>query len=340
MQTVLKHLVRKKHWKMTQAQLDAVAFTQGNNTGQGVNDFQTLMNDFSEGIESQQDQNFSMNDNDVHFKKEKKVRNTEYSSTKVKARNLLTNVGYRIFKESDFTNVSFITDILSFVLYNFNPINIERKVDTENEQKMISFLWEVCIPTSLTAYIFQPENYQIIADPKLTYQKANKIVKKWVANANVTDVSNIVASNFKSIHFIHSSLYPKIYSRINSFGIKNKGDFDLAFALYKNNKLQSNFEVYFTGKNPNSYIKREEINENEQKPIEIQNENTEDKKWVFKPTIKPKLPTVRAKARELRLKDYDEKKKILKHKLEENTKHMELMKKVKRSYVKKPIVIN
>ena len=298
------------------------------------------MNDFSEGIESQQDQNFWMNDNDVHFKKEKKVRNTEYSSTKVKARNLLTNVGYRRFKESDFSNVSFITDILSFVLYNFNQINIERKVDTENEQKMISFLWEVCIPTSLTAYIFQAENYQIIADPKLTYQKANKIVKKWVADANVTEVSSIIASNFKSIHFIYSSLYPKIYSRINSFGIKNKGDFDRAFALYKTNKLQSNFEVYFTGKNPNSYIKREEINENEQKPIEIQNENSEDKKWVFKPTVKPKLPIIRAKARELRLKDYDEKKKILKHRLDENTKQMELIKKAKRSYVKKPIVIN
>ena len=298
------------------------------------------MNNFSEEIESQQDQNFSMNDNDVHFKKEKKVRNTEYRSTKVKARNLLTNVGYRRFKESDFTNVSFITDILSFVLYNFNPINIERKVDTENEQKMISFLWEVCIPPSLTTYIFQHENYEIIADPKLTYQKANKTVKKWVANANVTDVSNIVAQNFKSIHFIYSSLYPKIYSKINSFGIKTKSNFDLAFGLYKTNKFQSSFEVYFSGKNPNSYIKREEINENEQKPIEIQNENVEEKKWVFKPAIKPKLPTMRAKARELKLKDYDKKKKILKHKLEENTKHMELMKKVKRNYAKKPIVIN
>ena len=106
-----------------------------------------------------------MNDNDVHFKKEKKVRNVEYSSTKVKARNLLTNVGYRRFKESDFANVSFLIDILSFLLYNFNPIDTERKVDTENEQKMISFLWEVCIPTSLTCYIFNPENYQIIADP-------------------------------------------------------------------------------------------------------------------------------------------------------------------------------
>ena len=150
----------KKHWKMAQAQLNAVVFTLESNTDQEQNSFQTL----------------TMNDNDVHFKKERKTRNTQYSLTKVKARNILTNVGYRRFKESDFTNVSFIIDILSFLLHNFNPINIERKVDTENEQKMISFLWEVCVPVSLTTYIFIPENYQIIADPKLTYQKANKVV--------------------------------------------------------------------------------------------------------------------------------------------------------------------
>ena len=155
---------------------------------------------------------------------------------------------------------------------------------------------------------FSSRNYQILADPKLTYQKANRIVKSWIANANVTDVPNIIASNFKSIHFIYSSLSPKIYSRINSFGIKNKSEFDLSFALYKTNKIQSNFEVFLTGKNPNSYIKREEINENEQKPIVIQNENTEDKKWVFKTIPKPKLPTVRGKTKELKLKDYDEKK--------------------------------
>ena len=57
-----------------------------------------------------------MNDNDVDFKKEKvsksKSRNTQYSSTKVKARNLLTNVGYRRFKESDFLN------LISFWIYD------------------------------------------------------------------------------------------------------------------------------------------------------------------------------------------------------------------------------
>ena len=85
-----------------------------------------------------------MNYNDVDFKKEKvsksKSRNTQYSSTKVKARNLLTNVGYRRFKESDFLNLNFILDILSFLLQKFNPINIDRKVDTEDEQLMINFI--------------------------------------------------------------------------------------------------------------------------------------------------------------------------------------------------------
>ena len=84
-----------------------------------------------------------MNDNDVDFKKEKvsksKSRNTQYSSTKVKARNLLTNVGYRRFKDSDHLDLNFILDILSFLLQNFNPIKIDRKVDTEDEQLMINF---------------------------------------------------------------------------------------------------------------------------------------------------------------------------------------------------------
>ena len=107
------------------------------------------MNSSSGEIGSQPDPDFSTNDNDVHFIKEKapkKTRNVTYSSTKVKARNLLTNVGYRWFKASDFKNCSCIIDILSFILQNFNPINLDRKVDTEDEQLMLSFLWECCLP--------------------------------------------------------------------------------------------------------------------------------------------------------------------------------------------------
>ena len=39
----------------------------------------------------------------------------DYSSTKVKTRNLLTNVSYRRFKQTDFNKKNFIVDIMSFL---------------------------------------------------------------------------------------------------------------------------------------------------------------------------------------------------------------------------------
>ena len=58
---------------------------------------ETLLSTFTENIESQQDQHFLQDDNIVP----KKNRRKDYNNTKVKTRNLLTNVSYR-FKQSDF----------------------------------------------------------------------------------------------------------------------------------------------------------------------------------------------------------------------------------------------
>ena len=70
-----------------------------------------------------------------------KKKRKNYSNKKVKTRNLLTNVSYRRFKQSDFKNNSFIIDILSFLVQNVNPINLERKLDSETEKEMVKFLW-------------------------------------------------------------------------------------------------------------------------------------------------------------------------------------------------------
>ena len=104
---------------------------------------ETLLSTFTENIGDQKDQNFSQDDNAVPKKKMK--RRKGYSNTKVKTRNLLTNVSYRRFKQSDKKIVyknSFIIDILLFLVQNFNPINLERKLDTEKERDMVKFLWD------------------------------------------------------------------------------------------------------------------------------------------------------------------------------------------------------
>ena len=56
----------------------------------------------------------------------KRVRSTNnYSVTKVKARNLLTNVLYNRVKETDFQNRSFVIDCYSFIILYLNPFYLE-----------------------------------------------------------------------------------------------------------------------------------------------------------------------------------------------------------------------
>ena len=90
-------------------------------------DMETLLSTFTENIvDDQQDQNFFQNDNVVPKKRMK--RRKDYSTTKVKTRNLLTNVSFRRFKQSDFHKNSFIIDVLSFLIQNVNPINLENMI--------------------------------------------------------------------------------------------------------------------------------------------------------------------------------------------------------------------
>ena len=143
-------------------------------------DMDTLLSTFPENIvDDQQDENFSQDDNVVP-KKKKMKRRKDYSNTKVKTRNLLTNVSDSRFKQSDFNKTSFIVDILSFLVQNFNPINLERKLDVEKERDMVKYLWHDCISHDFIPYMYKQENYGVISKPNLTYQKANEIVKNFL----------------------------------------------------------------------------------------------------------------------------------------------------------------
>ena len=52
-----------------------------------------------------------------------------YSTTRIKARNFLTNIAYRRYKKFDFNNGNFVIDVYSFLLQNLNPLMINRKFD-------------------------------------------------------------------------------------------------------------------------------------------------------------------------------------------------------------------
>ena len=104
-------------------------------------------------------------------------RRNDYSNTKVKARNLLTNISYRRFKQFDFNKTSFIVDILSFLVQNFNQINFDIKLDTEKERDMIKFIWDECIPHEFVSFIYKHQkNYNQVSRTNLTYQHCERVL--------------------------------------------------------------------------------------------------------------------------------------------------------------------
>ena len=218
----------------------------------------------------------------------RKIRTAKssYSKTNVKSRNLSTNVSYRRYKQQDFNNASFIVDILSFLVQNFIPINLDRQLDNENEGLYVRMLWDKYLPQAITRFIYLNENYNILRDPKLTYQKANTVVKKFIEeNSNNINLLKIeLEEHIKTIYHTYSLLYPKIFNRVNVFGLKNKNDFDFVFQSWKaktqngpvgpkiiNELLMPTNQLLVTkilskAKDPKDYQKRT-VNEFEQAPL-------------------------------------------------------------------------
>ena len=216
----------------------------------------------------------------MSFQKKEMKRKSNYSNTKVKARNLLTNVAYRRFKQSDFLKDSFIIDLLSFLLQNFSPINLDITLELEKEREMVKFMWDVCLPHEFVTFILKQNSFDIISQQNLTYQKANAIVKAYLFEDlnRINQLKYKIAKKFNLIHYIYSFLYAKIYNRTNHFGIKRKNDFDFQFQLWRKEKQQK-----FIAKDPNNYENRK-IEKEEQAPINLDDveENTSKKNKLNK----------------------------------------------------------
>ena len=219
--------------------------------------------------------------------------------------------------------MNFIIDLLTYTLQFFSPIDISRKLNNEDEQKMVKFIWERCVPLDFSAEIYKPENFLILSNPKITFNKANKIVKKWIEERkNISEACELIKNNFKHLHYVFSSLFPKVYSRINQFGIQNKNDFDLIFQKYKIEEQKNNYLQKIFLKTAENY--KREVHSEEQKPIEI----TEEIK------LEPKLPTQKRK-REKVIYDpehYKKQKKDLEDKLERSTQQLNAIKKRRQMY--------
>ena len=111
----------------------------------------------------------------------KQLRSTNnYSVTKVKARNFLTNDSYNRAKETDFQNRSFVIDCYSFIILYLNPFYLERKSENSIDRDYVNAMWNLMIQPALYNFIYQEENFKTLNKLKLKFQDTNEIIKTFL----------------------------------------------------------------------------------------------------------------------------------------------------------------
>ena len=122
-------------------------------------------------------------------------------------------------------------DVLPFLVQNLNPTMLDRKFNSDIEKDYVKMLWENCVPVQLCKFVYLKDNFTLLCQLQITFQKANDIVKSLIEQdkANIELLRRHLQQHTVTYQYLHANLYPKLYSRNNRFGIHNKYIFESTY---------------------------------------------------------------------------------------------------------------
>ena len=206
----------------------------------------TLLKSITESLEREVNQDFFSSDNVIIPKKTIKKRSfNNYSPTKVKARNFLTNISYNRVNDEDFNNRSFVIDCYSFILLYLNPFYLDQKFDNSVEKDYVEALWQLQIPNDFYVLICRPENYKILNKLKLKFQETSEIVKTYADDLiGYQQLQTSFKQNAKVIQYAYANLFLRYFCRIDDYGVGCKLEFDSVYKQYLAQKNVLNWQFY------------------------------------------------------------------------------------------------
>ena len=241
------------------------------------------------------------------FIDDKAIKN--YSSTKIKARNFLTNVSYNRITTVDYKNKNFVIDCFTFLILYLHPFYLERKFESSTEREFVNVLWMFLMPSNLYNFINQNENMTTLNKIKIKYVDVKKMILEFLQydQGNLKVLSDYLEKNGILYQFLYKNLFPKCFSRIIDYGVRAKTLFN---TYYQNFIIQKNV-INWQNNNNNLTIKEEVVEEEKQtekydnaSPL---NMTTLDKQETTKKETKKRKinnTEVKSQERELKNKNY------------------------------------
>ena len=148
------------------------------------------LNSLIQQLDLELKQNFFLGDNVDHEQKDPKIilkktikkckSEINYSPTKVRSRNFLTNISYNCFNSIDFDNASFIISCFTCILLNLNPFFLSENLTMKATESML----RCCGTILFHIYIFRNDNFIVLNKLSLKYQNALDIVNNFILEEN------------------------------------------------------------------------------------------------------------------------------------------------------------
>ena len=264
---------------------------------------------------------------DKDLKKQDKKEKKKYSSTKVKARNFLTNISYNGIKSKDYENRTFVIDIFAYLILYFNPYSIGGKFETELERSCINILWSQLLPQSFYIFVSKKEHIQILNKKNAKFQDAVEIVKLFieVTDENTTQegqyqlLKSFLRKYIKMYQFVFANLFPKYYSKFNSRGVENNIEFTSFYSNYLNETNILEWQKNrFLEANPPVLVNDNQDSDSDSDVVVVD----------VKKVKKEEREEANKQRRIKRKQEMQKQKKLLEEKLKENTEKMYKIKKV------------
>ena len=117
-----------------------------------------------------------------------KRRIKPYTSSRIKTRNVLSNISYTGVKSEDFADNNFTFDTITLLTKTINPFSLERKIVDAKNRDIIYMLWDECIEKTFYKHICENDNFIYLNGKNVLYSKT---VQKFLDYLN-KDASNIV----------------------------------------------------------------------------------------------------------------------------------------------------
>ena len=171
-----------------------------------------------EGNLSEKSQDFFHDDNVVQkiFK--------QYTATKIKSRNFLSNISYAGINNDDVVDKNFCFDVYVLMTKNINPFLLERKLPDQTKHEMIYMLWKECIPVDFYKFICRNEHFSYLNGKNILHPRVSEIVWPFKAEDenNYKKLRENLGKNKEIFQYIYSVTYPEIHCSTEKRGFDLK----------------------------------------------------------------------------------------------------------------------